>query len=374
MKGAVVRPLRPMPDALLMWIALILCLIGLAVSYYATPQIANPVHTFIKQSVALAIGIFFVFVTQKIPFTTYKKPLFLYGLLTVTALLLFGLFFVQEIKGARRWYRLGSIGFQPTYLAVFLLIALVSERLATKPKTSDEWYHVLKVTAPISLASLLLIYLQGDLGNTVILAATVLFLFLMGGLPLRFSAVVLFTALVLTVLAIWFAGYRRERILSFFNSQSYQLTMAHAAMASGGWFGSKGNTGISRHSYLPEANSDFAFSSLGEKGGLFATLGVLGLYFAFLIRSVWLLSQVEDTFGHFLGIGILAWLMLQMVIHVSVNLNFVPTKGLVLPFISKGGSALVFMLALLGILLRIGREVVPENPVIVPKRVKETST
>lgn len=277
----------------------------------------------------------------------------------VCVLLLVGvLFFGTTIRGSTGWYVVGGVSIQPVeFMKVALVISLAAyfSRRTARPFQMRHLYE----SGLIMLLPVVLVLFQPDLGSACVLVGTWLVVLICAGLPWRFL-IGLCAALAIIFLASWqflFADYQHARILSFLDpsldplGQGYNVTQAIIAIGSGGLFGSGLGFGTqSQLKFLPESQTDFIFAVIAEELGFF---GVCILLIAFTILFVRLRKQVmlsRDDFTSFLLLGAGAVFFLQFLVNVGMNLGLFPVTGIGLPFVSYGGSSLLAMFALAGII------------------------
>jgi cell division protein FtsW len=268
--------------------------------------------------------------------------------------------------GARRWLQLGGLHLQPAEFAKFAVIFFAARQLSKSRLESGTWpARILSLfIAPLPIMVLLL--LQPDFGTTVIISWVTFSLLFLAGVPLRYFTTVLLSA---SMVGGWLAlgtAYRRSRVLAFLDPWSdpagkgFQILQSFVGLHQGKLFGVGLGNGKEKLFYLPEAHNDFILSVIGEELGFFG-IAMITLAFLYLIyrglRIGWIsrLENEHNGFGLFLATGITLVLGLQGFVNIAVVLGLLPTKGLTLPFISYGGSALVADLFAVGILLNISR-------------------
>jgi cell division protein FtsW len=207
-----------------------------------------------------------------------------------------------------------------------------------------------------------LILLEPDFGTAALTIGILAVMLFAGGVPARLIAVPALAALPLGAYAVLHEGYRLRRVFAFLNPEldplgmNFQLKQSFIAFGSGGLWGMGLGESRQKMFYLPEAHTDFIFSVVGEELGLAGALLVLGLFVAVGVRGFRIALRHPDPFGRLLAFGVSASLVLQAVVNVGVVLGCLPTKGLALPFVSYGGSAMVAALAQIGVLLALARE------------------
>jgi len=285
------------------------------------------------------------------------------------ALLLAGLLLVlvlippigQTINGTRRWIRLGPVSFQPAELAKLALVIYLAAFFARKRDAIGDFRR--GVLPPLAVAGVLaaLVFVQPDLGNCLTLVAlTFALLFLTGG-RVRHLAVVLAPAVPLLALAIWMAPYRLRRITAFVDPWSdprgsgFQIIQSWLAFGNGGLFGQGVGASKQKLFYLPEAHTDFIFAIIGEELGFLGAVTIVLLFVVFAWRGLRIGLRAPDPFGAHLALGITVLIATQTLVNLGVVTGLLPTKGLPLPFISFGGSALLVTMLSTGVLLNISQ-------------------
>jgi cell division protein FtsW len=286
-----------------------------------------------------------------------------YPLLGVTVLLLLLVLtpMGSTINGAQRWLRIGGFGVQPAELAkitlvVWLAFSLTRKALKIKTFTVGFVPHMLVTGLLVGL-----VILQPDLGTAILLGSvTLLMLFVAGGRWLYLLGAVAGAAPVL-YLFVTTSTYRMARMRAFFDpfahrfGDGYQITESILGFGAGGLWGLGLGDGRQKLFFLPEAHNDFIASQIGEELGFVGLCCVACVYAVVVWRGLRIALRRPGTFGSYLAFGLTALIGLQSVLNLAVALGAVPTKGLNLPFISYGGSSLVFNMALVGILLDVSR-------------------
>jgi cell division protein FtsW len=270
-----------------------------------------------------------------------------------------------RVLGAQRWIKVGPLTFQPGELAKFAVIIFVARQLDRK---QDRIHTVAAgVLAPfiVPLPAFLLLLLQPDFGTTVMISIVIFALMFLAGVPKRYLASALtLAATVGTFLAVG-SAYRRQRLMTFIDpwrdpgGKGFQILQSLVGLHNGRIWGVGLGTGKEKLFYLPEAHNDFIFSVIGEELGFLGIAVVILAYLVLVYRGLRIAinvqKQYKDRFGMLLATGITLALGLQGFVNMSVVLGLLPTKGLTLPFISYGGSALLIDLFAVGVLLSIAR-------------------
>lgn len=272
---------------------------------------------------------------------------------------------LPEVNGSKRWISLPGFTFQPSELAKFVMVVFIADYVVRR---SDEIRYTIKGLLRLLLpmgAVLLLIMLEPDLGASVVIAGSMLAVFFLAGSPLKPFVGVLLVALAAGASAIIFSPWRVKRLMSFANpwddeqGDGYQLKQSLIAFGRGEWTGTGLGHSVQKLSYLPEAHTDFMLAIVGEE------LGFVGISILFILsflmvgacmRIGYLALKSNYLRAGYLAYGISVIFVIQICVNGGMNMGLMPTKGLTLPFISYGGTALVMSLMMIGVILRIEKE------------------
>ena len=356
-------------------IAAMLALFGAMMVYSASAMFAlketesNSQFTyFYKQIGFTVLGLVAMFVVSRIDYHFYQKTWVVYGILAATAILLLAVFGFPEINGARRWIRFSGFSFQPSELAKVALPIFLAYYLTKKEElVGDLKQVVIPCLAGLGLLAGL-VFLEKDLGTTVVLCAIFSAVYFAGGARLTHIATVAAVMVLGGAGAIFFAPWRFARLMAFMDpfkyadDQGYQVVQSLYAIGSGGVLGEGFAKGHQKLFYLPYPYSDFIFSVVGEELGLVGTLAVVIAFGLLLWRGARAAVLAPDRFGMLLGIGVITGIIVQALFNISVVTSILPAKGIPLPFISYGGSSVVVTLIGVGILLSISKFARSEAP------------
>jgi cell division protein FtsW len=289
----------------------------------------------------------------------YSKTILLISLALLVLVIMPGV--GKEISGAKRWFRFFGFSFQPSELAQLAMIIYMASFLSRNDKNIKDFYSgFLPVMIMLGIFALLIL-VQPDLGMSVALVVITFFMLFVGGIRLSHLGAIILLSLPALYLLIYRVPYRRARILSFLNpwqdpkGSGFQLIQSQIALGSGGILGLGLGQGMQKLFYLPAAHTDFIFSIIGEELGLIGTFSVVVLFILFILQSYKIAVNASDSFGYYLAIGITAMIAFEAIVNIAVSTGTFPTKGLPLPFVSYGGTSLVFDLISLGLLLNISR-------------------
>ncbi|MFH1191573.1 MAG: putative lipid II flippase FtsW [Candidatus Omnitrophota bacterium] len=267
----------------------------------------------------------------------------------------------REVSGARRWFRFKFISFQPSEFANLALIIYIADFISRKEDKIKTLVAGFMPAVCMLGAVALLILLQPDLGTIIALGSVVLTMLFVGGVRGKYILNMLLCSLPVFYFLIFSVPYRRARILAFINpwldpkGSGFQIIQSQIAIGSGGIFGRGLGHSQQKLFYLPAAHTDFIFSIIGEELGLLGTLGIIALFMIFIYQGLKIIKNAQDRFGYFLALGLILMISIKAIINIGVSCGVFPTKGLPLPFISYGGSSLIFDMVSLGILINIAR-------------------
>ncbi len=290
----------------------------------------------------------------------WSKPL----LVLAIGMLLYVLFEGTRIKGATRWIDLGLISFQPSELAKFALVAHLGVLIAEKRKYLDDFkFAILPMLLWIGLV-LALVALQPNYSTALVIATIALGTLFLGGVRLRHLAMIILPGLLAALLYAGSADYRMDRITGFLGMHSgettmiesagYQLRQGLLAFGSGGVIGV--GPGQSRQRlFLPEPFGDFIYAIIGEEYGFIGAILLLGVFGLIIWRGLLVARKAPDDLGRTVAGGVTIAIGLYALVNAGVTTGVLPTTGLPMPFVSYGGSSVLFSAAAVGILLNISR-------------------
>ncbi len=329
-------------------------------------QYHTPFHFLFHQLAYIGAGIFFAIIVLRVPikfWENFSPYLLLISLLLLIMILIPGV--GREVNGSMRWVGFGPFGIQVSELAKFSIIIYIAGFLVRREEeVRTSFTGFLKPMVLLGIIAVLLL-LEPDFGALAVIMLTVLgMMFLSGARLLQFILLLLLAAGALAVLAIA-SPYRLLRLTTFLHpwanqfSSGYQLTQSLIAFGRGGIFGVGLGNSIQKLFYLPEAHTDFLFAVLAEELGLIGELVVIGLFTLLVGRILFIARLAMKTgkkFSAYIAYGFSLWLGLQAMINIGVNSGMLPTKGLTLPFMSYGGTSILFNCIAAAILLRIYNE------------------
>lgn len=360
------RRLRSQRMLGLVWVPpLLLTIFGLCMmlSVSASVNVAGGRYQYLRdQALALGIGLVFFGAAISIPYHKWRK-----ASLAVFAVTLMSLALVHIPKlaltagGARSWIGIGDGTFQPSEFAK-LSVILLGAHLLSSPRVAKGWFFsYMWPFGVLGFLVCLLVFLEGDLGTAVIIAAIVLGLLWMGGLRMRHWLLVAATGLAAVVGATLASDEKLSRVTAFLNpyadpqGSGFQLIQSLVALDRGGLWGVGPGQSVQKFQYLPQAHTDMIYAIVGEEFGILGTGAVIALFLVFAVGCWRLASRCADPMGRLLIGGCGAAVTLQAVINIGGVTGALPLTGVPLPFISYGGNSLVVMLTAVGLILGVAR-------------------
>lgn len=323
-------------------------------------------YFFLKRQIIYGIipGLLVFYIFQKIDYHYWKKiaiPLFFLSLIFLILVFIPGLGI--KTYGASRWLQLGPLSFQPSEMAKLAIILYLSLWLESKGRKSirDFMEGFLPFVGILAAVGFLIIK-QPDMGTLGVLAITAIFIFFASGAKLSHLFALAMAGFFSLAILIKISPYRFNRFMTFVNPQSdpqgigYHINQALLAIGSGGIFGLGLGHSRQKFNYLPEPVGDSIFAIIGEELGLIGGLFLIILFVAFAFRGLKIAKNAPDDFGKLAAIGITSWIIVQAFINISAISGIMPLTGVPLPFISYGGTSLVFLMAGVGILLNISKK------------------
>lgn len=321
------------------------------------------------QVYALGIGLVAMLVAARFDYHRLKDGFIFRGIVLGTlALLVLVLVAGDTVNGAQRWIRLAGFQLQPSEMGKFALILLLAVKLTDNRENLRKFFS--GFLPPICIAGLFagLVLLEKDLGVPVVMMGVAIIMMGVAGVSYQYlaaSCVPLGAAVVALILT---SPHRVERLMAFRDpwhdplGAGFNLIQSYSAFAQGGLWGKGAGASEQKLGYLYASHTDFVYALVGEEFGLVGTLTILGLFCGLLYAGYRIAVNARDMFGAMLATGIVALICLQASIIMAVTTGLVPTKGLPLPFISYGGTALIVFLGLAGILSNIGMQAIdPAN-------------
>jgi cell division protein FtsW len=355
-------------DKLLFCITLILVVIGLAMVFSASAVMAkerfgSPYSFVIRQAIWAAVGLAVMTLLMQVDYRKYNRPNVVFPVVAVTVICLMAAFLMRDSHNTHRWIRFGILSFQPSELAKPALVLFLAWFLQKRMQTIDDWRGTVLPAALPSLVFIALILKEPDLGTALVCAGVTALMLYLAGMEMKYLGYAALGAIPVLYFMLFRVKWRRDRLLAFINPEAdplgkgFHIIQSLIAVGTGGLHGLGYMEGRQKLFYLPEPHTDYIFANISEELGLLGAIVVVTLFIVLGYRGIRTAVLSTDPFARFLAFGITATILMQAFFNISVVLALVPTKGITLPFISYGGTSLFIMLALIGVLLNITREI-----------------
>jgi cell division protein FtsW len=363
-------------DQPLVWVVVALMAWSLVMVYSASialpdnPRFGNyaSTHFVVRHAFSMVMGGVGALVVFQIPLRAWEKVApWLFAASIVLLVLVLIPFIGKGVNGARRWIALGIMNFQPSELAKLGVLMYAADYMVRRMEVKERFFRaVLPMAAAVLVVGMLLLA-EPDMGAFMVIVVIAMGILFLGGVNARMFF--LMAALVVTAFALIVATspWRRERIFAYLDPWSeqhalgkgYQLSHSLIAFGRGEIFGVGLGGSVEKLHWLPEAHTDFLLAVVGEEFGLVGVLIVIGV-FMWLTRRIMQIGRqaiaLDQVFSGLVAQGVGLWMGFQAFINIGVNLGALPTKGLTLPLMSYGGSAILLNLAAIAIVLRVDAE------------------
>lgn len=353
-------------DWVMVVVVFLLLIIGLTVLYTISSNSTNQnsvegFSSFGRQLIAVFLGIllmfFFAFYDYRV-LTSFSTKLYFFMLLLLLGVVFFG----ATVRGTTGWLKLGFLNFQPVEAAKIIMVIFLASFLSKK---KTELSIVVRIISSIVLVFIpvFLILRQPDLGSALIIIGIWISMLLTSGIKKK-NFIVLGILGMAIIASSWFflQSYQTERITNFLNpykdpkGSGYNVIQSMIAVGSGGMWGKGlGHGSQSQLNFLPEKHTDFIFAVISEELGFVGALAVIFLFAIFLFRVKEAARLARDNFGYLICVGFLAMIFLQVLVNIGMNIGVAPVTGVPLPLLSYGGSSIITVLLLIGIVLNINR-------------------
>jgi cell division protein FtsW len=363
-------------DQPLIWVAVTLLLWGLVMVYSASiampdnPRFGNYAqnHFLLRHIAAIGVALVAAALAYQVPMDTWDKwaPwLFIASLVLLIAVLIPGI--GKEVNGARRWIAMGFINFQPSEMAKLGVLLYAANYMVRKMEVKEKFFSAV---APMGVAVAVvgsLLLAEPDMGAFMVIAMIAMGILFLGGVNARMFFLIALVLIIAFVLMIALSEWRRDRIFAYLNpwdpkyalGKGYQLSHSLIAIGRGEIFGVGLGGSVEKLHWLPEAHTDFLLAVIGEEFGFVGVVTMIAL-FLWLTRRIMHIGRqaiaMDRVFSGLVAQGVGVWMGFQAFINMGVNLGALPTKGLTLPLMSYGGSAILLNLVALAIVLRVDHE------------------
>jgi len=375
--GRAAQPVRVQVfDLALLWVTVALLAFGLIMVYSASialpdnPKFARYAHThfLVRHTAFMVLSFVVALLTFQVPMATWERVapwLFVFSLLLLVVVLIPHV--GKGVNGARRWITLGFMSFQPSELAKFAVLLYAADYMVRKMDVKERFFRaVLPMAAAVAVVGLLLLA-EPDMGAFMVIAVIAMGILFLGGVNARMFFLIASVMTIAFMLMIALSDWRRERIFAYLDPWSekhalgkgYQLSHSLIAIGRGEIFGVGLGGSVEKLHWLPEAHTDFLLAVIGEEFGLIGVIAVV-VAFLWMTRRIMHIGRqaiaLDRVFAGLVAQGVGIWIGFQAFINMGVNLGALPTKGLTLPLMSYGGSAILMNLVAIAVVLRIDYE------------------
>ena len=267
-----------------------------------------------------------------------------------------------EVYGSRRWLGVGWFRIQPVEIAKLALLIYAADLLTRRQRQIGDWRRSVRPVLAMFALFGMLVMLEPDMDSTIVLALIAGATLVVGGVRIRHLVLVGGIGAGVAAIAAVAEPYRRTRVFAYLHpwddpgNTGYQISQSLIALGSGGWTGVGLGDGRAKWMFLPNAHTDFIFAIIGEELGFLGCMLVVGLFAAFAIVGARIASRARDRFGMLLAAGVTVWVVGQALINIGAVIGLLPVSGITLPFVSFGGSALLFTMAGAGLLGNVARQ------------------
>ncbi len=355
------KRLRGSIDYTLLMIVFVLLVFGLVMVYstsYYTANLAydDPAHWVLRQGIFAAIGVVLMLVIAAIPYDYWKNKSWIL-LVLVDIALVYVWAFGEEVNGAKRWLDLGFITVQPSEVAKFAVILSFAKLLEINYKRLGN-FKIVCMTCIWILPTIAMVGIE-NFSTAIILVAIVGIMLFVASPSLKPVLGMAGFASVLVVILFSIKSYRGNRVKVWLDPEAtpdgYQTLQSLYAIGSGGITGKGLGQSLQKLGFIPEAHNDMIFSIICEELGFVGAIGIIALFGVMIYRMLVLVVNAYDLYGALLVTGTIAHIGIQVLINIAVVTNTIPNTGVPLPFISYGGTSILFILAEMGIVLAVAK-------------------
>lgn len=350
-------------DYVLLFVVLLLVGFGLVMvystsSYKAYLDFGDSGYYFKRQLLFSLVGFVAMVVVSKINYQKWKRfsgLIYLIMLVLQIAVLFLGL----DSHGAKRWIQIGPISFQPSEFAKIGMILFMAHLISNKANIIKKFMELIKIYV-VGLIIIGLIAIE-NLSTAIVIMAIIIVMTFITSPKYKQFFILGFLAILLVAVFIASAGYRGERIDAWMDPENhekgYQTMQSLYAIGSGGIFGKGLGQSMQKLGFIPESHNDMIFSVVCEELGLFGAICVITLFIILIWRCVIVADNARDLYGSLIVIGVMTHIAVQVIINLAVVTNTMPNTGVPLPFISYGGSSMLFILIEMGVVLSVSRQI-----------------
>lgn len=367
-------------DYTLLFVVMFLVFFGLIMlystsSYEATLDFGNGAYYLKNQAMATVLGLVMMLFISVVDYHVWRRFALPAYLISLVLVVLVKTPLGYEANGARRWIKIAGVSLQPAEVVKITLILLLASVICIMGKQVRTWRGIIIVMGAALIPAVMILFITKNMSSAIIIAGiAAVMLFVADPHYKRYIlivlAVVCLAALVVVVIynaakggASPTGGFRGTRILAWLNPEAYsdntgfQTLQALYAIGSGGLWGKGLGQSMQKLGFLPEAQNDMVFSIICEELGLFGAFCVILLFVMLLWRMMVIANNAPDLFGALLVVGVMGHFAIQVVLNIAVVTNSIPNTGITLPFISYGGTSILFLMSEVGLVLNVSKSI-----------------
>lgn len=335
----------------------------------ANTKIGDSYYFFIRQLTGAAAGVAFMIILSNFDYHNFKKPFIRWPLITeafIAGAVLLILCRIPPIgayrNGAWRWLSTPFIQLQPSEFMKPLMAIFFAKLISDRKYRPDTLIGLIPYGFWLAVIFLIMWLVQSHMSGAIVICAIGGILLLIAGLKMRYILAVIAVAVPTLWAIVSTDGERMSRVLSFadpfrdVSGESYQIAQSLIAIGTGGFFGKGLGQSVQKYGFLPEPYNDFIFAIVCEELGLFGALIIIGLFTALVMRGLKIAREAPDAFGMLIVIGIISHVAIQVLFNIAVVSSAIPVTGMSLPFFSFGGTAIMVLLAEMGIVINVSRQ------------------
>lgn len=360
-------------DFTLMFIVIFLICFGLVMlystsSYEANLELGDSAYYLRKQIIATGYGFFAMFAAMIVPYTVYDrfaKLAYVVACVLLLAIIPFG----HTLNGAKRWLFIGGMSLQPAEVAKLCVIVFFASTVCRLGRRLENWKVICIVMAMVMPIAGMIWGITSNASSAIIVVGIVALMVFVASPNYKFFVAAFFGGGAVGGLLLWWIvstagsgmGYRGARVLAWLDPEAYasttgfQTLQALYAIGSGGIFGKGLGQSMQKLGFIPEAQNDMVFSIICEELGLFGAAIVMGMFLILIWRFIIIANNAPDLFGGLIVVGVMGHIAIQVILNIAVVTNIIPNTGISLPFISYGGTSVVFLMAEIGMVLSVAR-------------------
>lgn len=344
---------------------LVLVAIGIimvfSASYYDALYKHKNVFYFLSKELTWSpVGLIAMLIFTFVDYHFWKKvalPGYVITLITLIAVLFIG----SNINGATRWIKIMGVSFQPSELAKYMIVFFLAMVIEQYGQIKEKWFASI-IYLSFALVFSGLVLAENNLSISAIIMFVAFIIVFSEGMSGKITGILMGLGGIGVLIAIVTSGYRMKRFISFINpwkyatDEGYQLVHSLYAIGTGGLFGVGLGNSKQKALYMPEPHNDFIFAIICEELGLIGAIIIISVFLVLIVAGINVAMRAKDKYGRLLATGIISVIAVQVVINIAVVTGSMPVTGVPLPFISYGGTSLVFNLAAIGVLLNISSQ------------------